>query len=70
MMEKGLKKQSVEIWPITFQNDDPIKYQLENTRNISVALQPKTPLHYAVYPISESSSSTPSNLVIRFKQNR
>ena len=56
MMEKVTKKQSIEILPITFQNDDPINDHLKNTGNILVALQPTPPLHSVVYPISEANS--------------
>ena len=31
MIEKVLKQQYVDIWPIPFQNDDPINDQLYNT---------------------------------------
>ena len=41
MIEKVPKKQSVEVWPTPFHNDDPINSQLENTGNVLVALQPK-----------------------------
>ena len=70
MIEKGPKQQSVKIWPIPFQNNDPINYQLENTGTILASLEPTYPLHCVVYPISEESSSTPFNLLIRFKRNR
>ena len=52
MMEKWPKQQSVDIKPITFQNDDPREDQLENTGKRLVALQPKSPLHSIVYPVS------------------
>ena len=52
-MGKGPKQQYVEILTITFQNDDPINDQIENTGKISVALQPKSPLHSRLYTISE-----------------
>ena len=45
MIEKVLNQKYVDIQPIPFQNDDPISSQLENTGNIIVALQPKSPLH-------------------------
>ena len=51
MMEKGLKKKSVEFWPAKFQDYDPINAQLENTEKGLVALQPTYPLHYVIYPI-------------------
>ena len=63
-------QQSVEIWPIAFQNDDPINSQLENTGKNAGALQPTYPLHYFVYPISEENSSNPCNLLMCFKKNR
>ena len=66
-MEKSQKQQYVEIRYIPFQNDDPINAQLENTGKILVALQPKYPLHYVVYPILEANSSTPFHLLIRLK---
>ena len=37
MTKKELKKQYVEIRPITFQNDDPINNQLENTGGMLVS---------------------------------
>ena len=69
-MEKGKNQISVKIWSITFHNDDPINAHLDNTGKILFALKPKYPLNYVVYPISESNSSTPSNLLIRLKRNR
>ena len=51
MMEKLSKQQYVDIWPIP-SNDDPINAQIDNTRNISVTLHPKTVLHSVLYPIS------------------
>ena len=63
MKEKVLNQLSDEIRPITFQNNDPINYQLEK-KNILVALQTTPPLHYVVYPMSEANSSTHFNLLI------
>ena len=37
MMETVPKQQSVEIFPITFHNGDPVDVQLENTGKILVA---------------------------------
>ena len=56
MIEKLPKEQSVDIWPIPFQNDDPINSHLENKGKILVSLKPKFLLHSVVYPISESNS--------------
>ena len=70
MMGKGPKQKSVEIWSISFQNDDPINSQLDNTGKNVGALQPTYPLHYFVYPISEENSSTSFNLLMCFKKNR
>ena len=55
MMDKGPNQKYVDIWPLTFQNDDTINDQLENTCKFSVALKPKSPLNYVVYTISESN---------------
>ena len=66
-MDKGPKQNSVDIWPIPFQNDDPVNDQLENTDKILVALQAKSPLHYVVYLISEANSSTQFKLLILLK---
>ena len=70
MMEKGQNQQFVEIHPITFHNDHSINPQFEITRKMLVALQPKYPLHYVVYQISESNLTTPFNLLICLKRNR
>ena len=70
MMEKVLKKQSIDIWPIRYQNYDPINAQLDNTGKSLVALQPTSPLHSVLYPIPEAKSSTLFNLLIRFRQNK
>ena len=51
MMDKPPKKQYIEIQNITFQNDDPINYQLDNTRKMLVVSQLNSPVHYVVYPI-------------------
>ena len=67
-MEKVPKKKYVEIQTIPFQNDYPINAQLENTGKILVALQPKYPWHYVVYPILEVNSSTPFSLLIRLNK--
>ena len=42
MLEKGPNQQSIDIWYLHFQNDDPINSQLGNTGKIKVALQPQT----------------------------
>ena len=70
MMERIPKQQSVEIRPIPFQNIDFINYHLNSKGEIVVALQPKSPLNYVVYPISEEKSSILFNLLIHVKQNR
>ena len=70
MMDKVPKKKSFEICNIAFHNDDPINAHLDNTGKTLVVLQPKSPLHYVVRPISESKSSTQSNLLMFFKRNR
>ena len=70
MMEKVPKQNSIENSPLPFQNYYPVNAQLENTGKILVTLQRKPPLHYVVYPISEANSSTASNFLMRFKQNR
>ena len=67
MMEKVPKQKSVKICPIPYHKDDPINSQLDNTRKILVAQQPKSLLCYVVFPISEVNSSTPFNLLIRLK---
>ena len=54
-MEKVPKQQSVEIQPTPFQDYGPINTRLENTGKLLGALQPKYPLHYVVYQISESN---------------
>ena len=69
-MEKGTKQRSVEILPIPFHNYYPMNSQLEDKSEILVALKHKYSLKYVVYPILEANSSTPSNLLIRLKQNR
>ena len=69
MMDKNSKQRYVEIMSITFQNDDPINGQLEGTGKMLVALQPKYPLNYFVYPISEANSPTLFNSLILLKQN-
>ena len=69
-MDKIPNQKYVEIWPISFYNDDSINYQLEITGRILVALQPKYPLQYVVYLISEANSSTPFTLLIQLNQNR
>ena len=67
-MEKGHKQKSVDIWPISFHNDNCINAQLESTGKILVALKPKSPLNYVVYKISEAHSSNPFNLLIRLRK--
>ena len=67
MMDKVPKQQSVDIWPIPFQNYHPINAHIDNTGKSLVALQPKSSLHYVTYPISEEKSSTPFNLFLRLK---
>ena len=69
-MGKWPKLKYVDIKPLSFQNNDPINAQLENTGKIVVALKLKPPLHYVVYPISKANSSTTFNLLIRLHQNR
>ena len=69
-MDKVTKQQYVEIWPIPFQNDDPLNSHIYNTGKIRGALQPASPLHSVVYPISEANFSTQYNFLIQFKQNR
>ena len=64
------KQKSVDIWPIPFQNGDPIYYQLDNTGKILFALQPTSSLQSFVYPISEANSSTPFNFLIFLKHKR
>ena len=68
MIEKGPKQQSVDIRPTPFQDYDPINYQIENTGNSLVALQPKSRLHSIAYPVSYPNSSTPFNLLILLRQ--
>ena len=70
MMEKVPKQQYVEIGPILFHNYDPINAHIMNTGKILVALKPKSPLYYVVYPISEANLSTTFNLLINLKQDR
>ena len=41
MMKKVPNQQSGDIRPITFQNDDPIDDQIDNTGKSSYALKPK-----------------------------
>ena len=53
---KGPKQQYVEIWPITFHNDDTFNAQLKNTGKIVVALQPTSHLYFVVKPIPEALS--------------
>ena len=67
MMYKGPKQQSFDIRTIPFYNDYSINSQLENTGNISVPMQTKSPLNSVVYPISEANSSTPYKLLTHFK---
>ena len=55
MTEKGTNQQYFEIQNIPFQNDDPINDQLDNTGKFLVALEPTSPLHSFVYPISEAN---------------
>ena len=55
MTDEALNQQYVEIQPIPFQNYNPINDQLDNTGKSLVALKPKSPLHYVVYPISEAN---------------
>ena len=50
------------------QNYDPINAQLDNMGKFVVELQPKSPLYYAVYPISEANSWTPFTLLIQLKR--
>ena len=69
-MEKGLNQHYVDIITISFQNDDFINSQLENMGKLLVALQPKSPLHSVVYPISEANSSTLFRFLVRFNKNR
>ena len=66
MTEKGTNKKCADIWPITFNNDDPISAHIENTYKLLVALQPTHPLHSIVYPILEANLSNPFNLLIYF----
>ena len=70
MMEKELKQQSFDIWSIPFSNDSSLNCKLEETSKCLVALQPESPLHSVVYPISEANSSTPFNLMICFNKDR
>ena len=56
MMEKGPKKQYIEIWPTLFHNDDLMDSQIDNTGKCLVALQPSYPLHYILHPILEENS--------------
>ena len=51
IMEKVPNQQYVEIRPIPFHNENPINYQLDNTGNVLVVLQPTSPWHHIVYPI-------------------
>ena len=44
-MYKGLKQQFIEIHPTTFQNNDNINAEIDNTGNVIVALQTKPPLY-------------------------
>ena len=69
-MDKIPKQKYVEIWSIPIHNYDPINDQLENTGKILFALQPTSPLHSCVYPVSDPNSSTPFNLLVQFKRNR
>ena len=48
MMDKGPKKQYVEIQHIPFQNDDPINDHLDNTGKSFFEFQPTVPLHSVV----------------------
>ena len=70
MMYKGPKQKYFDIPPIPFHNYYPMNSQLEDKSEILVALKHKYSLKYVVYPILEANSSTPSNLLIRLKQNR
>ena len=55
-MDKVPQQQSVDIWPIPFQNYNTISDQHGITGKSFAAFQPKYPLQYVVYPISESNS--------------
>ena len=46
MMEKGSKQKSVHIWPITFQNYDPINSHPKNTVKFQLYYNPRP--HYIV----------------------
>ena len=70
MNEKVPMHQSVDVWPASFQNDDTINARLNNIHKMLIALQPKYPLHFVVYPILEANLSTPSNFLIRLKKKR
>ena len=48
MMEKGPKQQYNEIRPITFQNNDSMNAQINNTGKIVAALQPTSQLYYVL----------------------
>ena len=48
MMDKVPKQQSVDIWPIPFQNYHPINAQIDNTGKSLVALQTNYPLNSVV----------------------
>ena len=52
MTDKVTKQKSIEIFLLPFQNDDTINAQLDTHSQNVVVLQPKSPLHYIVYPIS------------------
>ena len=45
------KQKYVEIWTRPFWNDDTSNDHLDNTGKVVFSLQPKSPLHSAVYPI-------------------
>ena len=69
MMKTGIEQKYVDIWPIPFEYDDSINYQIENTRKHFSSLQTISPLHTVVSPMSEATSSTPFNLLVSFNQN-
>ena len=50
-MDKGTNQKSGNIRLTPFHNDDPINDQIEITVKILVSLQPKSPLHFVVYPV-------------------
>ena len=52
MMAKGPKQQSVDFMHIPFHTDNPINYHIEYTSKCLLALQPKSSLHFIVYPLS------------------